>query len=82
MSIFFTKTETGYSHTSNGKRCQDFSASYNDEERTIVTACDGHGGNVYIRSHLGAKFASTAVIDVLREIERTAFYKGKKEASH
>ena len=80
MSIFFTKTETGYSHTSNGKRCQDFSASYNDEERTIVTACDGHGGNVYIRSHLGAKFASTAVIDVLREIERTAFYKGKKEA--
>ena len=80
MSIFFTKTETGYSHTGNGKRCQDFSASYNDEERTIVTACDGHGGNVYIRSHLGAKFASTAVIDVLREIERSAFYKAKKEA--
>ena len=80
MSIFFTKTEIGYSHTSTGKRCQDFSASYNDEERTIVTACDGHGGNVYIRSHLGSKFASNAVIDVLREIERTAFYKAKKEA--
>ena len=80
MSIFFTKTETGYSHISTGKRCQDFSASYNDEERTIVTACDGHGGNVYIRSHLGSKFASNAVIDVLREIERTAFYKAKKEA--
>ena len=80
MSIFFTKTEIGHSHISTGKRCQDFSASYNDEERTIVTACDGHGGNVYIRSHLGAKFASTAVIDVLREIERTAFYKAKKEA--
>ena len=80
MSIFFTKTETGYSHTSIGKRCQDFSASYSDEERTIVTACDGHGGNVYIRSHLGSKFASNAVIDVLREIERTAFYKAKKEA--
>ena len=80
MSIFFTKTETGYSHINTGKRCQDFSASYNDEERTIVTACDGHGGNVYVRSHLGSKFASTAVIDVLREIERTAFYKAKKEA--
>ena len=53
MSIFFTKTETGYAHTNAGKRCQDFSASYSDEERTIVTACDGHGGNVYIRSHLG-----------------------------
>ena len=80
MSIFFTKTETGYTHINTGKRCQDFSASYSDEERTIVTVCDGHGGNVYIRSHLGAKFASNAVIDVLREIERTAFYKAKKEA--
>ena len=80
MSIFFTKTEIGYSHINSGKRCQDFSASYKDEERTIVTACDGHGGNVYIRSHLGSKFASNAVIDVLREIERTAFYKAKKEA--
>ena len=80
MSIFFTKTETGYSHINSGKKCQDFSASYNDEERTIVTACDGHGGNVYFRSHLGAKFASNAVVDVLREIERTAFHKTKKES--
>ena len=80
MSIFFTKTATGYSHIALGKRCQDFSASYNDEERTIITACDGHGSNVYLRSHLGAKFASNAVIDVLREVERAAFYKSKKEA--
>lgn len=79
MSIFFTKTSVGYSHLTAGKRCQDFSASYSDEERSIVTACDGHGGNVYIRSHLGAKFASDAVIDVLRDLERTAFYKNKKE---
>lgn len=79
MSIFFTKTSIGYSHVIANKRCQDYSASYNDEERTIVTACDGHGGNVYIRSHLGAKFASCAVIDVLRDLERTAFYKNKKE---
>ena len=80
MSIFFTKSEIGYSHVNTGKRCQDFSASYNDEERTIVTACDGHGGNVYIRSHLGSKFASNAVIDVLREIEKNAFHKAKKKA--
>ena len=79
MSIFFTKTSVGYSHVTANKRCQDFSASYSDEERSIVTACDGHGGNVYIRSHLGAKFASDAVIDVLRDLERTAFYRNKKE---
>ena len=80
MSIFFTKTGIGFSHLNAGKRCQDFSASYSDEERVIVTACDGHGSNVYFRSHLGAKFASSAVIDVLREIDKTAFYKRKKEA--
>lgn len=80
MSIFFTKTAIGYSHILQGKRCQDFSASYSDGERTIVTACDGHGGNVYIRSHLGSKFASSAAIDVLREVERSAFYKSKKDA--
>lgn len=79
MSTYFTKTVTGYSHAGAGKCCQDHSASYHDEERTIVTACDGHGGNVYIRSHLGANFASRAAIDVLRELERTAFYKNKKE---
>ena len=78
MSIFFTKTSIGYSHVTTNKRSQDFSASYNDEERTIVTACDGHGGNVYIHSHLGAKFASDAVIDVLRDLERTAFYRNKR----
>ena len=80
MSIFFTKTAIGYSHILQGKRCQDFSASYSDGERTIVTACDGHGGNVYIRSHLGSKFASSAAIDVLREVEKTAFHRNKKDA--
>jgi hypothetical protein len=79
MSIFFSKTAIGFSHLKSGKRCQDYSASYCDGERTIVTACDGHGGNVYVRSHLGSKFASDAVIDVLRGLERTAFYKNKKE---
>ena len=80
MSIFFAKTEIGYAHTAAHKCCQDFSASYNDEERTIVTACDGHGSNVYLRSHLGAKFASKAAIDVLQEVEKAAFRKTKKEA--
>ena len=47
-----------------GKICQDFSAAYHDEERTIVTACDGHGGSMYIRSHLGSKFASDAVMQI------------------
>lgn len=80
MSIYFVKTSIGYSHVASGKRCQDFSASYHDEERTIIAACDGHGGNVYVRSHLGSKFACDAVIDVLKSVEKTAFYKNKPQA--
>ena len=70
MITYFTKTSIGYSHLKEGKCCQDFSACYHDEERTIITACDGHGGDLYVRSHLGSKFASDAVIKVLKEVGR------------
>ena len=75
MISYFTKSSIGYSHIKENKCCQDYSACYHDEERTIVTACDGHGGDLYVRSHLGSKFASNAVIKVLRELERGDFYK-------
>lgn len=75
---YFTKTSIGFSHIKSGKRCQDYSACYHDEERTIVTACDGHGGDLYIRSDMGSKFASDAVINVFRKLRRTAFNKYTK----
>ena len=75
MITYFTKTSIGYSHIKENKCCQDYSACYHDEERTIITACDGHGGDIYVRSHLGSKFASEAVIKVLKELERSDFYK-------
>ena len=65
---YFNKTDIGYSHINSGKICQDFSASYHDKERTIVTACDGHGGKIYIRSDLGSKFASNALMNVLKDV--------------
>ena len=69
----FSKTSVGYSHLKRGKACQDFSAAYHDEERTIVTACDGHGGSLYIRSQLGSKFASDAVMRVFTSLDGMAF---------
>lgn len=78
MIAYFTKTSIGYSHLKENKCCQDYSACYHDEERTIITACDGHGENIYIRSHWGSKFASNAVISVLKKIERSDFYKYSK----
>ena len=75
MIAYFTKTSIGYSHIKEKKCCQDYSAVYHDEDRTIITACDGHGGDIYVRSHLGSKFASNAVIKVLKELVRSDFYK-------
>ena len=66
----FNKSSIGYNHILNNKVCQDFSASYHDEERTIITCCDGHGGNIYIRSNLGSKFASEAIMKVFKNITK------------
>lgn len=79
MVRFFTKTAIGYSHVKSGKICQDFSASYHDDERTIVTACDGHGGNIYIRSDRGSKFASESIINVFKRVDRGIFYRASRE---
>lgn len=73
--ITFTKTAIGENHIKHGIVCQDFSASYHDEERTIVTACDGHGGAVYLRSGRGAKFASSAAIHVLKNVNHKTFFR-------
>lgn len=70
--IYFSKSAVGYSHLKAKKPCQDFSACYHDEERTIVTACDGHGGDIYVRSQLGSKFASEAIMSVFKQVNRYA----------
>lgn len=67
--IYFTKTSRGYSHINNGIACQDYSASYHDESKTIVAACDGHGSSIYFRSDRGSKFACFALIDVFKNIQ-------------
>lgn len=71
----FNRTSVGFCHIKEGTPCQDHSAQYQDDQRLIVTACDGHGGAIYIRSKLGSRFASQAVITVFKSIDATAFEK-------
>ena len=71
----FHITSIGYSHVKAGKVCQDHSLSYSDGERVIVTACDGHGGDVYVRSHKGSRFASLAILRAMMALESLAFRK-------
>ena len=68
---FLTKTSRGYSHIRENTVCQDYSASYHDEEITILTCCDGHGGKLYFRSDKGSKFASDAIIESIRTIDNS-----------
>ena len=60
----------GYSHILKELPCQDYSDVYQDYRRIILTACDGHGGHIYIRSDRGSKFASDAAIKVFKQYRR------------
>ena len=75
MTEHFNITATGYSHIKSGKVCQDHSISYYDGVRTVVTACDGHGGDVYVRSHRGSRFASLALLQAMMDSESLSFRK-------
>ena len=65
MLKYYTKTATGGSHLKKRTACQDYSLCFHDEKRTIITACDGHGGAMYVRSSLGSKFAAFAAMEVM-----------------
>ncbi len=75
----FNVTSIGYSHVKANKICQDYSLSYSDGDRVIITACDGHGGDVYIRSHKGSRFASLAILRAMIEAENLSFRKYSAE---
>ena len=79
MHYVFNKSSIGYAHLKNKKPCQDYSASYKDNERIIVTCCDGHGGAQYVRSKVGSKLASDAVISVFRSLNSRLLNKQNKE---
>lgn len=78
MYYVFNKSCIGYSHLRNKKPCQDYSASYKDSERIIITCCDGHGGDQYVRSQYGSKAASDAVMNVFKSIDN-AFLRSYEE---
>ena len=54
----------GESHKSSNKECQDYSLAVYDSttHATIAVVCDGHGGDSYFRSAVGAKVASEITV--------------------
>ncbi len=54
----FNFTKQGANHIKQDKICQDASYTYKDNNYVVSVVCDGHGGDDYLRSDLGAKFAT------------------------
>ena len=50
----FNISTQGASHIKKGKECQDRSFSYVLDGRGVAVVCDGHGGDDYVRSAVGA----------------------------
>lgn len=53
----------GESHKAINKVCQDYSFSRTSKGVSIAVVCDGHGGNRYFRSDIGAKFATDITVE-------------------
>ena len=62
----------GESHKADNKPCQDasFSTVY-DDGLAIAIVCDGHGGERYFRSDVGAKLCKDAIRDNVRTFVKT-----------
>lgn len=57
----------GASHIKKNKECQDHSGYYSDENCVVAIVCDGHGGDDYMRSAKGSRFACDVAEVEIRE---------------
>ena len=71
--MIFNSTVTGYSHIIAEKKCQDFSCTWQNSTGSmcIATVSDGHGGDAYRFSDVGARLACQCALIVLRQVGRT-----------
>lgn len=56
----------GESHKATDKVCQDYSLSYSENGLAVAIVCDGHGGERYFRSDIGAQYAAEITLDAIR----------------
>lgn len=65
----FNHSCQGESHKASDKECQDYSLTWQNEDKsiTIAVVCDGHGGDSYFRSATGARFAAEITVEQLRQ---------------
>lgn len=57
----------GESHIASGKECQDFSRCWEERNTRICIVSDGHGGDRYFRSRIGAEKAVYIAYDTIKQ---------------
>lgn len=70
--MVFNCTVTGFSHKAEDRVCQDNSVSWADPLRDvhILAVSDGHGGDGYPLSHIGAEYACRVALETLSEFSK------------
>ena len=85
MQSFHLSTQ-GASHIKKNKECQDASESYYDERCAIAIVCDGHGGDDYVRSASGSKFAceaaKTSILGFIENVNRDELTRHHNQLIH
>ena len=79
---FYTQA-LGSSHEQSQKPCQDNGLCYSEQGIDIAIVCDGHGGETYVRSHIGSQLAAKVAQEkILQFIQKTpvSLFSGKKGA--
>ena len=56
----------GESHVASEKECQDYSSCWVDGKTMVCIVCDGHGGDRYFRSRIGAERAAIIAFDAIK----------------
>lgn len=83
--IVFNVSKMGASHVKSGKPCQDYSLSWesDDKQMQVAIVCDGHGGTSYVRSDVGSKYAAEIALSNIQRFTAAvspAFFLGKSAA--
>ena len=72
--LTFNHTCIGYSHLASGKPCQDASYAASNDHYAIAIVSDGHGGEAYSRSDVGAQMALHAARYVIDNNPLTSWH--------
>jgi serine/threonine protein phosphatase PrpC len=72
--LTFHHTCIGYSHLASGKPCQDASYAASNDHYAVAIVSDGHGGEAYSRSDVGAQMALHAARYVIDNNPLTSWH--------